>query len=53
MVSVNLHAVFIRISALGAYLILPFWDLQGGRLFEGGRLLFFQHFQQNEDIFRE
>ena len=42
-----IHTVFIRFSALGAYLIFEpsGWALiRGGRLFEVGRLLNFQHF---------
>ena len=41
--------VFIRFSALGAYLVFEpsGWALiRGGRLFEVGRLLNFQHFQR-------
>ena len=46
---VSLNTVFIRLTALGAYLIfgpLGWAFIRGGNLFEGGRLLFSQHFQQ-------
>ena len=46
--------VFIRFSTLGTYLIFEpsEWALiRGGRLFEVGRLLNFQHFQQVKGLF--
>ena len=46
--------VFIRLSALGAYLIFgpSGWALiRGGRLFEAGRLFNFHHFQQRKGLF--
>ena len=49
-----IHTVFIRLSALGAYLIFgpSGWALiRGGRLFEAGRLLNFHHFQQGKGLF--
>ena len=44
-----LFTVFIQLTALGAYEIFGPWEwalIQGGRLFEAGRLLNFHHFQQ-------
>ena len=48
----TLYTVFIRFSALGAYLIFEpsGWALiWGGCLFEVGRLLNFQHFSRNSE----
>ena len=48
------NTVFIRLSALGAYLIFgpSGWALiRGGRLFEAGRLFNFHHFQQEKGLF--
>ena len=52
--SLTWTTVFIRLSALGAYLIFrpSGWALiRGGRLFEAGRLLNFHHFQQGKGLF--
>ena len=52
--NVSRGTVFIRLSALGAYLIFgpSGWALiRGGRLFEAGRLLNFHHFQQGKGLF--
>ena len=46
--------VFIRLTVLGAYKIFGPWEwalIQGGRLFEAGRLLNFHHFQQVKNVY--